>query len=62
MQYEFVFVRGLRGPEGQLWHEPQVNGHGMKKEVLFSQSVNGDYTLDQYIMEFKEAVFETQDC
>lgn len=60
MQSEFVFVRGLKGPEGQLWHETQVNGHGMKKEVLFSQSVN-DGSLDQYIMDFKEAVVETQD-
>lgn len=30
----FVWVKGLRGPEAQLWAEKQVDGGGKAKETL----------------------------
>lgn len=30
----FVWVKGLRGPEAQLWSEKQVNGAGKDKAPL----------------------------
>ena len=31
---QFVYVQGLRGPEPQIWKEPQKDGTGKSKPVL----------------------------
>lgn len=45
----FVWVKGLRGPEAQVWTDKQVNGEGKAKEPLFIHEITAfekDIPLD----------------
>jgi hypothetical protein len=39
----FVYVKGLRGPEPQLWHDKPTNGSGASKSPLQSTELPDSY-------------------
>ena len=45
----FIFIWGLKGPEGQLLYEDCP----MPKNVLFKTEVEDSLTLDQAVLKFK---------
>jgi hypothetical protein len=35
MDKYFVYIKGLKGPQAQLWNDKQTDGNGKEKSVLF---------------------------
>lgn len=58
----FVWIKGVRGPEAQLWESQPVDGNGRSKiETIFCQKLSDDernLSLDQLILKFKDRTGE----
>lgn len=51
----FVYVRGLKGPEPQLWHEAPTNGAGLSTRPLQSVELPDAYAalrLDELVKHY----------
>jgi len=56
----FVFIKGMREPEGQIFHEYlPMTGEGKKKfDCLFGPVEIQDETLDECVSKFKHKLTE----
>lgn len=56
----FVFINGLRGPEGQILNELPTDGNGkFSQQTLFQAKLTPDeekLSLDELILKFKDKV------